>query len=203
MKQLLPILLCFFCGFLYGQNRDCDPVILKGDKVNCMLGEDPDMVVAFAYEADQWTQIPMQIDEMILLDITAPWGSNNCPYNSYENISWDVLYYCDPQTHIGNDTANPNFDADDELAFMSKDVGAIAPNSSCPAGVVSSTKCELAVKDPIDNSTLGYVYLFRQTGSLDQAAGKDYVSHDFSYANNYKRDYIHCARLEPGINPEN
>ncbi|MEM9886414.1 MAG: fibronectin type III domain-containing protein [Bacteroidota bacterium] len=203
MKQLLPILLCFLCCVLYGQNRDCDPVILKGNKVNCMLGETPDMLVAFAYESGSWVQIPMQIDEMILLDITAPWGPNDCPYYSYENISWNVLYYCDPKTHIGPDTQNPNFDADDELVFMSKDVGEVAPNNSCPASVVSSTKCELEVKDPIDNSTLGYVYLFRQSGGLDQAAGKDYVSHDFSYANNYKRDYIHCAKLDAGINPEN
>ncbi|MEM6696821.1 MAG: T9SS type A sorting domain-containing protein [Bacteroidota bacterium] len=202
MKHFLPVILCLLTFRGNAQDRDCDPVVLKGDEINCMLGEDPDMVVAFSYESGSWTQIPMQIDEMILLDITAAYGPNDCPYRSFENVPWDVLFYCDPNSHIGEDTTNPNFDTDDELAFMAKDAGAEAPSSSCPEGVVNSTKCELEVKDPTNNNTIGYVYVFRQSGGLDQAAGRDYVSHDFSYGTDYKRDYVHCVRKQPGVNPE-
>ncbi|MEM8528405.1 MAG: fibronectin type III domain-containing protein [Bacteroidota bacterium] len=203
MKHFLPILLCLLTFWSNAQDRDCDPVVLKGNEINCMLGENPDMVVAFAYESGSWVQIPMQIDEMIVLDITAPYGPNDCPYKSYENVPWDVLFYCDPNSYIGEDVTDPNFDANDELAFMAKDVGAAAPQNSCPIGVVNTTKCELEVKDPTNNNTIGYVYVFRQIGGLDQAAGKDYVSHDFSYGTDYKRDYVHCVRKQPGVNPEN
>jgi len=203
MKHFLPVLLCLFTFWGNAQNRDCDPVVLKGSDATCMLGEDPDAVVAFRYQSGTWQQIPMQIDEMILLDVSAPYGPNNCPYKSIENVPWDILFYADPDTYTGADVHDLTFDNDDELVFMSKDAGETAPNSSCPAGVVETTKCEIEVKDPTNNNTLGYVYVFRQTGGLDQGAGVDYVSHDFTYEDNYKQDYVHCAKKVPGVNPEN
>ncbi|NJL75723.1 MAG: fibronectin type III domain-containing protein [Saprospiraceae bacterium] len=167
-----------------------------------MRGETPTQIVAFRYAGNQWIQIPVQIDEMIVKDIQAPYGPNDCPYKSTEPIAWNVLFYADTKTHMGGDTADPKFDNDDELVFMAKDAGELAPASSCPNGVVQSTKCEIKVNDPLDNSTLGYVYVFRQSGGLSQGASKDYVTHNFSYANNYKQAYVHCAKKQAGVNPE-
>ena len=202
MKHLLLFLSLFAFSYSYGQNRDCDPVVLKGSEVSCMRGETPTQVVAFRYAGNQWIQIPVQIDEMIVKDIQAPYGPNDCPYKSTEPIAWNVLFYADTKTYTGGDTTDPKFDNDDELVFMAKDAGDLAPASSCPGGVVQSTKCEIKVNDPLDNSTLGYVYVFRQSGGLSQGAGKDYVTHNFSYANNYKQAYVHCAKKQTGVNPE-
>ncbi|MEL6941534.1 MAG: fibronectin type III domain-containing protein, partial [Bacteroidota bacterium] len=81
--------------------------------------------------------------------------------------------------------------------------GEIAPQNSCPGGVVSSTKCQLIIRDPLDNnSILGYVYVFRQTGSLAQDAGQDYVDYDFDFGADYKQLYQVCVFEVPGSNPE-
>jgi len=202
MKHLLLCLVLLGATWGYSQNRDCDPVVLKGSQASCMRGETPTNIVAFKFSNNQWTQIPVQIDEMVLRDIQAPYGPNDCPYKSYEPIVWNVLFYADSKTYTGADT-DASFDNDDELVFMAKDAGELAPTSSCPSGVVQSTKCEIKVTDPLDNTTLGYIYIFRQTGGLSQGAGKDYVTHNFSYANNYKQSYVHCAKKETGVNPEN
>ncbi|MEL6718775.1 MAG: hypothetical protein AAFP82_08680, partial [Bacteroidota bacterium] len=69
-------LLIFLPLFSIAQTRDCDPVVMTGANVSCMLGEAPSDVVAFRYQNGNWQQIPMQIDERILLDINVPYGTN-------------------------------------------------------------------------------------------------------------------------------
>ncbi|MEN0045864.1 MAG: T9SS type A sorting domain-containing protein [Bacteroidota bacterium] len=206
MKSVIHLLLLAFLPMLLtAQTRDCDPVVMSGTELPCMLGEAPADVVAFRYQNGSWQQIPVQIDERIVLDITAPYGegTGDCYYKSREDVPWDVLFYADPNTYTGADVNDPNFDDDDELAFMAKDAGDIAPQNACPGGVVSTTKCQVTVRDPLDgNSILGYVYVFRQTGNLAQDAGQDYVDYDFDFGADYKQDYLVCVFEQPGSNPE-
>ncbi|MEN0045866.1 MAG: T9SS type A sorting domain-containing protein [Bacteroidota bacterium] len=205
MKSTFYFFLLIFLPLLsFTQTRDCDPVVMTGTDVPCMLGEAPTDVVAFRYQNGNWQQIPMQIDERVLLDINVPYGTNtgDCFYKSRENIQWDVLFYADPNTYTGADVTDPNFDDDDELVFMAKDVGGLAPQNDCPSDVVNTTRCQITVNDPLDNSLLGYVYVFRQTGSLAQDAGQDYVNYDFDFGADYKQDYLVCVFEQPGSNPE-
>ncbi|MEM8525185.1 MAG: T9SS type A sorting domain-containing protein [Bacteroidota bacterium] len=206
MKSVIHLfLLAFLPMLLTAQTRDCDPVVMTGTDLPCMIGEVPTDVVAFRYQNGSWQQIPMQIDERIVLDVTVPYGEDtgDCFYKSREDVPWDVLFYADPNTYTGADVTDPNFDDDDELAFMAKDVGEIAPQSACPGGVVSTTKCQVTVRDPLDgNNILGYVYVFRQTGILAQDAGQDYVDYDFDFGADYKQLYDVCVFEVPGSNPE-
>ncbi|MEM8525186.1 MAG: T9SS type A sorting domain-containing protein [Bacteroidota bacterium] len=206
MKSILHLLfLLSFPSIFFGQTRDCDPIVMSGSDVPCMLGEAPEDVVAFRYMNGGWQQIPMQIDERRLIDINVPYGTDtgDCFYKSREPVAWDILFYTDPNTFTGADSTDLNFDGDDELVFMAKDVGDLAPQNNCPSGVVNSTRCQITVNDPLDNNAiLGYVYVFRQMGSLSQDAGQDYVDYDFDFGADYKQLYDVCVFEQPGSNPE-
>ncbi|MEL6944955.1 MAG: hypothetical protein AAFO82_20050, partial [Bacteroidota bacterium] len=75
--MLLPL---FFTSFYsYTQDRGCDPVIMLGQDVPCLIGEDPAKIVAFKVNAAlDWEQVPIQIDERLVLDIAAPYGNATC-----------------------------------------------------------------------------------------------------------------------------
>ncbi|MEM6698237.1 MAG: fibronectin type III domain-containing protein, partial [Bacteroidota bacterium] len=159
-------------------------------------------IVAFAFNGG-WQQIPVQIDEIVVKDIADAYGSrNDCIERSSENVEWMVEYYADTNTDVGPDN-NLLFDNNDELVFMAKDAGSRSNSNNCPNGVIASTKCEITVRDPLNNSIWGYVYVFQQTGSLNQSAGRNYVSYNYSYANNYKSTYDVCVFSGTNNNPEN
>ena len=46
-----------------------DPIVLNGNDLYELIGADPPSIVAFKYEGnEEWTQIPIQIDEMHMQD---------------------------------------------------------------------------------------------------------------------------------------
>ena len=46
-----------------------DPIVLNGNDLYELIGADPTSIVAFKYEGnEEWTQIPIQIDEMHMQD---------------------------------------------------------------------------------------------------------------------------------------
>ncbi|MEM9886790.1 MAG: T9SS type A sorting domain-containing protein [Bacteroidota bacterium] len=199
--NILLFLLLFLCCKItsFAQNRDCDPVIAKGASLFCVQGFAPNEIVGFRYEANNnWIQIPIQIDERILLDVSAPYGlDSGCGGTPKEDEPWDYLYYADSTSHIGADT-DASFDFDDELLFMAKDVGERVDNVADPSG--TANRCELEVYDPVVDSVLGYVYLFFQDGSLNPSAGIDYVDYDLEFfpmgndtaGTTVRDDYIMC-----------
>jgi len=167
-----------------------------------MIGVQPSQIVAFAYNGN-WQQIPVQVDEIVVKDIADAYGSrNDCIERSSENVEWMVEYYADTNTDVGPDN-NALFDSNDELVFMAKDAGSRSNSNNCPNGVIANTKCEITVRDPLNNSIWGYVYVFQQTGSLNQSAGQNYVTYNYSYANNYKNSYDVCVFSGTNNNPEN
>lgn len=200
---LLFIAACLSSLLSFSQTRDCDPVVANGTEVTCIQGFSPSDLVGFKYNTtDGWVQIPIQIDERILLDVSAPYGEDSgCGGGPDDDEPWDVLYYADPTSHVGTDPV-ATFDADDELVFMAKDVGEQAGSITNPAGV--SNRCELEIYDPLDANILGYIYLFTQDGSLDQSAGVDYVNYNLVFfpagggtaGNTVKQDYIMCYQNE-------
>ncbi|MEM1324887.1 MAG: T9SS type A sorting domain-containing protein [Bacteroidota bacterium] len=205
MKSLLSMA-CFIllqANLLFSQNRDCDPVVLLGNELSCMVGQAPTDIVGFKYENGNWIQVPVQIDERRLMNTESPFTLAGCNPNIQPGHTWQVHFYTDPNTDVGADT-NANFDNDDEFVFMQKDIGTQAPINICPPGVVNTTRCEIEVRDPFfNNDLLGYLYVFEQDGSLQQDAGVDYVDYDYDDFNgSYIDNYLVCFGGEMNVNLE-
>ncbi len=152
-------------------NRINDPIVIKGAQLGGTGGL-PSDIVGFKF-TNGWVQIPIQIDEMILLDIVAPYGplAIGSPIPPSPNNP-KILFYCDPNTYIGNDT-DIFFDHDDELVFMAKDAGGLS-DGTYPGGVNVTGCTIISITDPLGG--IGYIYLFQQNGGLQQDAGQDAVS---------------------------
>jgi hypothetical protein len=164
-------------------NRPDDPVVLTGAATPSLTGTAPGSVVAFAFSGN-WRQIPVQVDERKAYDLRSAYpnpfscGGNSLCYLPFSTSA--KLEYADPGTLVGADT-DASFDSNDELAFMAKDAGGSAAAAADPAGVQRATRVEVKVTDPIDGG-VGYVYLFRRSGSLVPGAGASYVKYTFSLA---------------------
>lgn len=171
-------------------DRPCDPVVINGQSLPALLSVASSNIVAFRFHG-VWEQIPVQVDERRLADFGVIYG------NAPNGIA--ALVYADNGTYTGADT-NALFDADDELVFMAQDAGDRAPANACfPVGTLTNSPVELTLTDPLTNG-IGWVYLFRSDGSLDPAAGKDYVNYQFTLlAGTYPENY----NLNSGPNPEN
>ncbi|GAA3991913.1 hypothetical protein [Hymenobacter antarcticus] len=158
-----------------GLTRPHDPVALTGASLPALAGAVPTSLVGFKFVGGTWQQVPVQVDERALLDIVKPYGAltTGTPYApSPANLR--VLFYTDAATFTGADP-EAGFDADDELVFMASDAGGRATSVPAPAGVVASSGQEIIVTDPLGG--VGYVYLFRNAGTLLQGAGVNYVTY--------------------------
>lgn len=185
------------CNEQSSLNRPAAPVVLTGSKLNRLGGVAPQRVVAFRWSAGAWQQVPVQVDQRKVVPFGSAPSANATPGTTgtvYGNGTGGPtsLQYADPNTWVGADT-NPMVDADDEVVFMASDAGgAAASGAGDPAGVVAGSGTQVAVADPRASSERGWVYLFRSTGGLDPAAGKDYVDYRFTltsgdYKTTYKR----------------
>lgn len=163
-------------------NRTFDPVILSGQQLQALKGNAPSDIVAFNYAGGKWTQIPVQVDEKVVLDITAPYGPHAAAKFGAAATGVTEPFYADAGTYVGADTDH-SFDDNDELVFMAKDAGE-KTTAADPEGVISGTRVQLAITDPADGRT-AYVYLFlKSSGStLIQSAGANYVNYQFKLSN--------------------
>lgn len=199
--------------------RSFEPVVLTGDSTPSLVGVPPAQLVAFRFNAGAWTQIPVQIDERAVIALGSAYrgiDASRCTQPTWcENLVGAVvqLYYTDPGTFVGGDP-DPAFDRDDELVFMARDAGPAAPaNTAAPAGVQPGTGVKVTISEPA-SSRSGYVYLYRQNGTLSQAAGQPYVNYNFAlasggpYVTSYDRvgtspDDNRVTGNALGANPEN
>jgi hypothetical protein len=197
------------CEQISTLDRTSEPVVLTGDALPPVRGVAPDRVAAFRYDGFNggWHQIPVQVDERHVVDFRAV--HNNTPPYSLQSLE-----YSDPGTLAGPDP-NPDVDRDDEVVFMARDAFGRAPAGvPDPAGVRPGSGHEVRITDPLDPDAAGWVYLFVHDGSLDPAAGKDYVDYSFDLlAGEYPEDYDFDGRGDvigdppanptPPANPEN
>ncbi len=175
-----------------------DPVVLTGADLPSLGGIAPGDVVAFRYDAG-WVQIPVQVDERDIKTFGAIYN-NSLPsvYNAHMAIS--TLQYTDTGTWTGADS-DTTLDSNDEIVFMANDAGGVPPTPSEPAGIVSNSGVQVKITDPLAPGLMGYVYLFRQNGTLSPGAGQFYVGYTFNLASGaYKTTYNMTAN---GGNPEN
>jgi len=104
------------------QNKklDSDPVIMSGDQLaeSLLIGMPVDEVVGFRYD-NGWQQIPIQIDELDIKDILAPYGPyrNNVAPFANNPSGRSILFYTDENSYTGADS-DPDFDLNDELVFQ-------------------------------------------------------------------------------------
>ncbi len=174
-----------------------DPVVLTGADVPSLNGIAPGDLVAFRYGAG-WVQIPVQVDERDVKTFGAVYNGSVPGYPAgYSAIS--TLQYTDTGTFTGPDS-DPTLDSNDEIVFMVKDAGGLPPSSAAPAGVITNSGVKITVTDPLAAGQTGYVYLFRQNGTLNPGAGQSYVSYAFNLLSGpYKTTYNLAAN---GGNPE-
>ncbi len=180
-------------------NRPEDPVVLTGADVPALQGVSPSTIVAFRYSAG-WQQIPVQVDQRFTQTLQNVYN-NIAGLPSNTNIPVEV--YADPNTFTGADP-NPNVDADDEIAFMAKDAGDASPTYATPAHTALGSGVQLTITDPLQPGSIGYVYLFRQDGTLDPGAGQSYVSYSFNLlSGDYKTTYDVRGAVSTDPNPGN
>jgi hypothetical protein len=171
------------------QTRPADPVVLTGSRLTSLIGAKPNRIVAFRWSGG-WQQKPVQVDERAMLDLGAAYNQGPAGVKA--------LTYTDSNTFIGPDP-DPNLDANDEVATMSRDSGAKAPANAKPSHTVGNG-VEVQVRDPLATGPVGYLYLFRSDGSRSPSAGKSYVKYNFDLlSGGYKGTYDTAA----GPNPEN
>jgi hypothetical protein len=172
-------------------NRPEDPVVLTGAQVPALSSVSAGDVVAFRW-ISAWNQVPVQVDERKSIDLGAVYNGSA--------LGFATTVYADPGTFTGAD-ANGNVDADDEVAFMAKDVGLQAPSDATdPAGVVAGSGVKVKVHSSLGSGADGWIYLFKRSGNLSPGAGQSYVSYDFQLLSGaYKTTY----KLQDGPNPEN
>ncbi len=171
--------------------RPEDPVVLTGADVPSLNGIAPGDLVAFRYDGG-WVQIPVQVDERDVKNFRSI-------YNNLAGSDITALQYTDAGTFTGPDS-DPTLDGNDEIAFMAKDAGGVPPSFSEPAHVLFDSGVKLTLTDPLAAGQTGYVYLFRQDGSLSPGAGQSYVSYAFNLLSGaYKTTYTLTAN---GGNPE-
>lgn len=182
----LPLLLAGCVG-----ERPEDPVVLTGAQLPRLAGTAPDKVIAYRWLGERWDQVPVQVDERARVDLAKP--KNAAP------VGQTFLTYTDPNTFTGPDPT-AGVDADDEVVFMGIDGALEAPAGQSPPGVAAGTGTKVRVFDSTGDPTPAWIYLGRQTGNLDQAAGRPYVDYDFNLLSG---DYRTTYRLGAGPNPEN
>ncbi len=170
-------------------DRGVDPVILTGSDVPPLMATDVGALAAYRFD-NGWVQIPLQVDERKFLDFGLLYDQGAAGRG--------FTGYADASTYAGPEFP-PVFDPDDELVFMVGDAGMQAPDAVpvLPAGVMLPG-VELVLTDPLDGDE-AYVYVFRTDGSIDQAAGAEYVNYTFDLiAGTYLPDYVTVQ----GPNPE-
>jgi hypothetical protein len=178
---VMSILWILFLAFnAFGQvlpNRIQEPLVLQGNQLNALLGQNPARIVGFKNISGRWFQIPIQIDERELKDIVSAYGAlaTNTGYPP-SPTNPKIMFYSDAATFTGADS-NATFDADDELSLMLKDAGGVAASGKKPRGTLSAPRVRVSVTDPLDGKT-GYVYLLVSDGTLAQNAGVNYVTYN-------------------------
>ncbi len=175
------------------------PVVVEGADMPDVvaLGLDPDRLLGFRWDdaTAGWVQIPVQVDERVVVDFGSQPNNNNTAgtvgtvYGTAA-IGVTATQYADAGTWVGAD-GDPTFDADDEVVFLARDAGGQAPQGAAlPSGVLNLGK-EIEITDPTNGGT-GYVYFFRGQAGADPSAGVDHVDYDFvldsgAYLTTYKR----------------
>lgn len=200
-------------------NRPEEPVVLEGSDLPRLSGADPMRVVGFAWDGDEWHQVPVQVDQRDWVNYGQVY---NRPLDRWAELQdgtpWLALSYTAPTTespgYQWSDTytppdGNPRLDTNDEVVFMANHTGKEAPaDAGNPSAVVTSTRQEVIVTDPLAPGAVGHLYLYRSTTLTGGGAGTTGVDYTFSLdSGDYRDTYAMGVVSNPpnnrrGPNPE-
>jgi len=158
--------LCAQTGTL---TRQSDPVIVKGMQLSALRGTPISRCALYSSRGGTMNPVPFQTDEKNKDGIMSLTGPDGTPVNPDDGL-WD---------------------ANDELVFMARDLGARAGIKDMPAGCV--TAVEIACADPVTGGA-GWAYCVAFAGTPPEKSGR-YVSYDLA------RDYINADCYEIGYTP--
>lgn len=169
--------------------RPDDPVVLSGGDVP-WTDAAPDCVVGYAYR-DGWIRVPVQVDERDRVEFARIYGAYDTqsnPRTASYGLGVTALVYCDPGTFTGADS-DRSLDENDEIVFMARDAGDVAPPGGAPAGAIPGSGVQVRVHDPLTDET-GYIYLFLWDEHTTMPAVPKYVTYTFRLlAGSYKSSY--------------
>lgn len=167
---------------------DSELIILKGQSE--LIGVPVTEIVGFTYNGG-WSQIPVQIDEKVILPINTPYNgylspnsTTKCDGQTTESLAdnWLIEFYADPNTHIGVDPDN-TFDSNDEINFYFDRLNDQEGDGLLPAGT-TELLAKLQITNSVDAVTR-YVYLFRSTTLSPDNNESPQVTNNFTWKDDF------------------
>ncbi|TAJ52499.1 MAG: hypothetical protein EPN60_04930 [Nevskiaceae bacterium] len=143
-------------------------------------------IAAYAYVGNAWKEIPVQVDEKYPYFLANSHSDFAIYSGTDEELSyaWDLERWNPGDSEDGCTAVAPKgtpdpvggLDDDDELVFMAKDAGGLAPTGSVPGDVPEGAPSQLVtLVDALDPATMRVVYLFRRSGGSSFAGKPHYV----------------------------
>jgi len=134
-------------------SRHADPIVLKGEEIPDFAGATEADIRVFASRGGKFAPIPCQMDER------NQWGE----------------FVVTKGKRVVPDEDNGVFDDNDEVVFLSRNLGEKGDKAQIPGG--PKKVYEIEVTDPITSSK-GYAYVAYYAGNAPANAAGDYVSYE-------------------------
>jgi hypothetical protein len=135
-------------------SRHADPVVLKGEQVPKFAGATEDMIRVYANKDGSGPKpIPCQMDER------NQWGE----------------FVVTKGKRVVPDEDDGAFDDNDEIVFLTRDLGSKVAKEQWPSGYKEAYEVE--VTDPL-TSVKGYAYVFSYASSAPAPSNDDYISYE-------------------------
>ena len=156
-------------------SRHADPIVLKGEQVPKFEGAMEDMLRVFANTTGRLQPIPYQMDER------NQWGE----------------FVVAKGKRVVPDDDDGAFDENDEIVFLTKNLGNKTPKDQWPSGYKEAY--EIEVTDPL-TSTKGYAYVlsYDSAGAAPAPSTEDYISYEekgdgVTHGLNYKLGFVNVS----------
>lgn len=129
--------------------RPADPVALTGADLPGLVNGPKGNIVGFRWTGSAWAQLPIQIDERAVVNFGKIYNNPAAVFYGSQPALVNALVYTSGNLWTGNDP-NRKFDDNDELAFMARDAGVLAPSGTQPTGTMLGTGVRVKINDPLD-----------------------------------------------------
>ena len=151
-------------------SRHADPIVLKGEEIPDFAGATEADIRVFASRGGKFAPIPCQMDER------NQWGE----------------FVVTKGKRVVPDEDNGVFDDNDEVVFLSRDLGEKGDKAQIPGG--PKKVYEIEVTDPITSSK-GYAYVAYYAGNAPANAAEDYIKYveqgdGLTIAQNYELGFL-------------
>lgn len=145
----------------FDERYELQPVILTGDQLLSLSGVPISEIWAYRWQESTGTfhQVPLQIDERILLDLNEDEG--------------DAVYEL---TYDWQGADDGLFDSDDEIVFMARDSGDRVTDTELWVAETDDQRIEIRLEDPL-SETVQWLYLFTSSRIIDGNPSFSYVDY--------------------------